>query len=814
MKASVVPGRFPLIILWIGILASCQRFEGNPDRIVRALDFDWKFIKADPDGARDPGYDDSRWRSVDIPHDWSIEDLDSISLPDSAEWEGPFHKEAPGSLSTGFTTGGTAWYRKEFTLRREYQGKQLYLMFDGVYMNADVWVNGVHMGNHPYGYTSFWYDITEAAGANNGDVVIAVRVVNEGRNSRWYSGSGIYRHVRLIAVEPIHIAPWGIFAWTASATEEEAIIRVQHRCMNRLDNLSEPMIYVRILDADGHEVAQANRSSMIEAGAESACEFELLVVNPVRWSPERPYLYQIETEVNLGGEPVDRLTTTIGIRTLEFSSRNGFLLNGQNVLLKGACMHHDNGPLGARAYDRAEERRVEIMKANGYNAIRTAHNPPSPAFLEACDRLGMLVIDEAFDHWQVRKNQDDYHNYFYQWWYEDMKSMVFRDRNHPSVIMWSTGNEIMGKHLRETVRLSAALADSLRSLDPTRAVTNAIQVWRLENWDSLARFMDPLDVVGYNYHPEKYVPDHSKYPRRIMYCSESFPSQSFRYWMPVLEHDWVIGDFVWTGYDYLGEASIGWHRFDGDYPWTVAYCGDIDLCGSKRPQSYYRDVLWERGDKVSIFVHNPVPTFVEYGETPWGWDDVHPSWTWEGYEGQELKVDVYSGCEKVRLFLNGQDLGTKVTGKEQEFRASWTVPYQPGELTAVGITGKDSSAVSSLHTVGQPSRIGLSADREAILCDGQDLSYVTVELLDSAGSIHPFADSLIRFEISGPGEIAAVGNANPMSTESFQQNQRTAFLGRCLVVIKSQNSGGRIRLTASGDHLEPSTIVINSKTRL
>ena len=392
--------------------------------------------------------------------------------------------------------------------------------------------------------------------------------------------------------------------------------------------------------------------------------------------------------------------------------------------------------------------------------------------------------------------------------------MVLRDRNHPSVIMWSTGNEIMGKHLKETIEWSAVIADSIRKLDPTRPVTNAIQMWKQENWDSLARFMAPLDVVGYNYHPEKYVPDHSKYPQRIMFCSESFSSKAFDYWMPVLEHDWVIGDFIWTGYDYLGEASIGWHRFDKGYPWTVAYCGDIDLIGFKRPQSYYRDVLWDRGEKVSIFVHNPVPTFGEYGDTPWGWDDVHASWTWEGYEEKEMKVDVYSSCDQVQLLLNNEDLGTKKTGMKEEFRASWRVPYHPGELKAIGITGEDSTAVSSLNTVGEAVKINLTSDREAILCDGQDLSYITVELLDSAGFRHPFANNEIQFELSGPGDIVAAGSANPMSTESFQQNKRTAFLGRCQVIIKSHNSGGRIRLRATGENLEAATIIINSKPRI
>ena len=496
-------------------LSGCRLFERSSGRMEINFDFDWKFIKGDPEGAWSAEFDDAAWRSLDLPHDWSIEDLDPALLPDTAEWEGPFFAGALGAKSTGFTVGGTAWYRKHFKLGKEYEGKLIYLFFDGVYMNSEVWVNGLHIGNHPYGYTSFWYDISEAVRSEEEDLLVAVQVKNEGENSRWYSGSGIYRHVQLIAVEPFHFAPHGVFVWTAAQYENEAIIGVQSRLVNASENLGEAMIYVRINDADGREVAQANRSQKIESGSYETTEFELLVSDPVLWSINNPYLYELISEVYLGGEMVDRTSTPFGIRTVDFSAENGFLLNGENVLMKGACMHHDNGPLGARAYDRAEERKVEIMKANGYNAIRTAHNPPSRAFLDACDRLGMLVIDEAFDHWQVQKNSADYHNYFYDWWYRDIESMVLRDRNHPSVIMWSTGNEIMGKNLEESMRLSSVISDSIRNLDPTRAVTGGVNRWRNEDWDTLARFVEPMDVVGYNYLPMEYVPDHEKDPDSV-----------------------------------------------------------------------------------------------------------------------------------------------------------------------------------------------------------------------------------------------------------------------------------------------------------
>jgi beta-galactosidase len=825
--------RFLSILIMAPVLLCCS----NPDtdnttiRGITKFDFGWKFLKADPEGAYATGFDDRSWRTIDLPHDWSIEDLDPASLPDSGIWEGPFYSFAPGGRSTGFTMGGTAWYRKHFRMPRDLHNRCIYLLFEGVYMNADVWINGTHLGNHPYGYTSFWYDITEHLnpGAEN---IIAVQVKNEGLNSRWYSGSWIYRHVWLFAVEPVHIVPWGIAVSTSSLTDQGGIVKVSCRLVNKGTGAVKTTVINRILEPEGREIQEeseiqegkeirgekeispAGESIEVGAGQERVTDTYITIPHPELWSPGHPYLYTLETEVYADGKLSDRLNTPFGIRTVEFTVEQGCLLNGEPILLKGGCMHHDNGPLGARAYYRAEERRVEIMKASGFNAIRTAHNPPSPAFLDACDRLGLLVIDEAFDQWQVEKNPQDYHLYFYDWWKRDLESMVFRDRNHPSVILWSTGNEIMGKHLEETIEWSAKLADYIRTLDPTRAVTNAVQVWRQENWDSLARFMAPLDVVGYNYHPEKYIPDHEKHPSRIIFCSESNPSRAFEFWMPVLDLPWVFGDFVWTSYDYLGEASIGWHTFYKSdlYPWTHAYCGDVDLLGNKRPQSFYRDVLWQEGNRVFIFVHNPVPSFAEPGGTRWwGWDDVYPAWTWTGYEGQTMKVDVYSSCEQAELFLNGESRGKKPTGRNTEFRASWDVACKPGELLAKGYIGNEVVAENVLITAGEPSAIRLTADRQEIRADRQDLCYITVEVTDGQGNRHPFARNLISFSVGGPGEIVAVGSADPMSTESFQKPERRTYLGVCQVILKAGDRPGTIVLKALGEGLKPAEISIKTK---
>ena len=787
--------------------------KGQASTRTLLFDGNWSFHLGGAQGAESPGFDDSQWRKLDLPHDWSIEDLPNTSSP--------FNPNAISQVNGGFTTGGTAWYRKSFTLRPEQKGKRIVIQFDGVYMNAEVWLNGQSVGSHPYGYTSFWFDITDKVKSDSANV-LAVKVRNEGENSRWYSGSGIYRHVWLKTLEPTHIAQWGTYITTRDVSASSAKVSIKTKVLNETDQTSQTALLSRVLNSKGQLVVEIESRHTIPA--HSSYEFEQLVElkDPSLWSPDSPTLYTAESVVNQNSKTIDLLRTKFGVRSIAFDVAKGFLLNGQPLKLKGGCLHHDNGPLGARAFDRAEERRVELLKASGYNALRLAHNPPSPAFLEACDRLGMLVIDEAFDMWSEGKNPHDYHLFFDEWWQRDVESMILRDRNHPSVIIWSIGNEIPNRTKPEVVKLAQDLGDYIRRMEPTRPITSAVNDLR-EDKDP---YFATLDVAGYNYaaggdHLKQslYEFDHNRLPKRIMYGSESYPLEAFDSWMNVIDHPYVVGDFVWTAFDYIGEASIGWRGYwqeQSFYPWTLAYCGDIDTCGWKRPQSYYRDALWKE-NQLSIFVKPPTPSYPinpnRQSWSKWHWHDVVANWNWEGHEREPLQVSVYSSCDEVELLLNGKSLGRKPTNRSTAYTATWDVPYQAGVLHAVGYNGGRATSFVDLKSAGPPSAIKLTPDRARIVADNQDLSYVTVELVDAKGGRNPTAENSIRFAVDGPGTIVAVANANPISTESYQRPQRKAWQGRCLVIVKSTQQAGPITITASSSGLRPAKVVLSSTSQ-
>ena len=798
MKQSII---FYFIAIGFLLFVSTKVFSQNS---IKLFDEGWRFHRGDVANAEETNFKDNNWRDIDLPHDWSIEDLPGTNSP--------FNPDAINGVSVGFTTGGIGWYRKTFTLPVNQQNKRISILFDGVYMNADVWVNGVHLGNHPYGYTSFYYDITDKI-KKNGKDIIAVQVKNVGANSRWYAGSGINRHVWLIETNPIHVAQWGNYITTPEVNISSAKVNIKTNVENETGASATITLVNKIINDKGVEVAKTSSKQNINANSEYEFNHDAIVKSPKLWSTENPELYKAVTEIYVDGKLSDHVETKFGIRNISFDAVNGFMLNNKPVKLKGGCFHIDNGSLGARSYDRAEIRRVALMKESGFNAIRCSHNPPAPAFLEACDSLGMLVIDEAFDCWNEGKNTDDYHVYFQDWWQRDLQSMLLRDRNHPSIIMWSIGNEIPGMDRPTIADTAKLLADYVRSVDNTRPVTAAANSVS----DQKDAFFSALDVCGYNYANDKYVSDHERKPTRIMLATESYALEQFDYWMDVLDHPWVIGDFVWTGFDYIGESSIGWLGYPQEknlfYPWNLAYCGDIDICGWKRPQSFYRDALWKK-NQLSIFVKPLQPSFPLNPKksewSKWNWDDVVANWNWKGDEDSIFEVNIYSSCDEVELFLNNKSVGKKPTNRSTKFMAVYNVPYAAGELKAIGYNNGKKVNTAILKTAGEPTQIKLSADRKFIKADNEDLSYITVELVDKKGTRNPGAENLIHFEIEGPGTIAGVGNADPVSVESYQLPQRKAWQGRCLVIIKSGKKSGNIVLKASSTGLKSSELVIKA----
>ena len=814
-------------------IASC---EDNPDIASRDRLFNdgWKFVRDSVSGAEQPGYDDSGWMDVDLPHDYSMMDLPGADSPDKI---GPFSKKAPGNgNATGHVIGGTGWYRKSFILDKKDADKSFILKFDGVYMESEVWVNGKKAGEHKNGYTPFWFDITRLLNSPGQTNVIAVKVDNTGRNSRWYSGSGIYRNVHLSVVPCVHIATWGVHVTTPEISDARATVSISSTIQNDSGKESKALVSMEVKDKKGLTVGSSRKNIQIPAGSEIVIQEKLEIENPFLWSTESPDMYIAEVTVESGKKEKDVYSQLFGIRSVEFTADEGFMLNGKPLELRGGCLHHDNGLLGASAFDRAEERKVELMKANGFNAIRCSHNPPSEAFLDACDRHGILVINEFTDMWEWYKSPQDYSRFFREWWRRDLTDMMLRDRNHPGIIMWSIGNEINEKEDSTRIRIARQLAEHVRSLDNTRAVTLAITgLFYPDGWDSTIPVFDAVDVCGYNYSPEKYEADHQKHPDRVMYSSESFPKDIYDYWKAVEDHPYVIGDFMWTSMDYLGEVMIanativpesrqtapmgnfggfklprGVNIFDlqlrqpSQWPYFVAWCGDLDITGEKKPQMFYKDVIWGNS-KVEINVHKPIPEGFAENLSAWGWPDEHPSWTWTGFEDKPLLVRVFTKASHVKLELNGQTVGEKDITVSDKYIAEFEVPFQPGELKATVYDNGNESAVKVLKTAGAPSSIRLTADRTSI--KKGDISFIKIEVTDSEGLVVPHDSIMIGLSLEGGGKIVASGNADPKDMASVNNSTIKTWKGKAQVVVRAEGEG-TIKLKAESAGIRTGEVVI------
>ena len=799
--------------------------QSHPNRMC-AFNDGWRFHLGDASGAEGAGFEDSGWRTLDVPHDWSIEDRPAEadkgvgaiwSGGDTPLSTGPFDFYASeGQVATGWTVGGMGWYRKAFDKPEVPAGGKAELRFEGVYMNSDVWLNGAHLGNHPYGYTEFAYDITPHL--KDGKNEVAVRVNNFGKNSRWYSGSGIFRKVWLSVAGDVRIPTHGVYVTTPEVSKDAALVNLEVTVENGGAAASRANVRARLVDASGAVAGEAQSPLTVNAGASATATCAVRVANPHLWSPADAYLYRAEVIVEAGRNVADAAALAVGIRKIEIDAAQGLRVNGEGLKLAGGCVHHDNGPLGSACIPRAEERRVEILKANGYNAIRTSHNPPSPAFLEACDRLGMLVIDEAFDCWESgNKNPEDYHLYFKDWWQRDLESMIVRDRSHPCVILWSIGNEINERAEPQGVEIGKALRDLAHKLDPTRKVTAAIcAAWDhpKQTWQDMQPAFSYLDVGGYNYQWPEYEKDHATYPDRVMVGTESFPNQAYQNWHAVESDAWVLGDFVWTAIDYIGESGIGHasirngpgqDTFSEPYPWFDSYCGDIDLIGNKKPQSYFRDIVWRRS-KVEMAVQRPLPKgYTEY-ESMWGWTDELHSWTWPGLDGTPMKVRVYTRGDQVKLLLNGKEVGSKELTEKDALRAEFTVPYAPGELKAVAYQGGQEIGGIAFSTAGKPHGLKLKADRTQMKAGRDDLSYVMVEVVDEQGRAVPDAVVPVSFAVSGAGEIAAVGNGNPKDVGSFRKPGRNTVHGTCVVIVRPTGQAGSVEVRAEAPGLEGASV--------
>lgn len=776
----------------------------NPECRKQLIDDDWQFRLTVNDRGEKL---ESGWTDVDLPHDWSVlNDFDASASPGN---------------DGGYLTAGRGVYRKVIDVSAgALDGRHTAIRLDGAYMNAEVAVNDHVVGKRPYGYSPATYDITPYLHAGENEITVDVDNSAQ-KNSRWYSGSGIYRHVWLLNTGDVAVRPESVFVTTPQVSEDASAVNLELAVENRSPRAGDITVKATILDGEGRKVDAVSATVAVPAGSEAAAQLRFPPKRLALWSPDAPALYEMQVELLEGNKVVDTFTQTFGVRSIAYSAEDGFLLNGKPLLLTGSCVHHDNGLLGARSYDAAEARKVRLLKQAGFNAVRTSHNIPSEAFLDECDRQGLLVIDEAFDGWRDSKTPHDYAELFDQWWDKDVDAMVLRDRNHPSIMCWSIGNEVMERKKLEVVTTARKLADRCRTLDPTRPVTSA-----LASWDSDWEIYDPLaavhDIVGYNYMIHKSEEDHQRVPDRVMWQTESYPRDVFANWVKVNDNPYIIGDFVWTGIDYLGESAIGRFYYEGDsegehfhrnqWPWHAAYCGDIDLVGERKPVSYYRDMLYNP-DRVKLYmaVREPDGYYGKIKETQWGTYPTWESWTWPGHEGKPIEVEVLSHYDKVRLYLDGKLVGEMPTTRAEGFRAVFTMPYQPGTLQACGV---DSDGVErehlSIETAGKPAAIRLRADRNVIAADNQDLVYVTAEIVDSKGRVVPNASDRIAFTVSGAGTIEATGSADIKDTEGYHRTDRNAWKGRAMAIVKSTPRAGKIVLRATSPSLKSASITLRT----
>lgn len=724
---------------------------------------------------------------------------------------GPFDAIASeGGWGAGWTVGGTGWYRKAFDLSVA-AGERVELRFDGSYLDTDVWLNGVHLGSDDQGHLGFAFDLTPHL-APGGRDLLAVRVRSEGFNSRWYNGAGIYRHVWLVRTGPVRIPLSGVAIRTPEATRDSAVVEMDVEVENRGPERARTEVAATLRDPEGTVAGEARAVIDANPGETLIVPLRIALPSPRLWSLDDPAMHAAEVTLLRDGECVDQVTEPFGVRTVTCDAENGLRINGVPLKLKGAAIHADNGLLGAMAFDRAEIRKVELLKANGFNAIRCAHNPFSPAFLDACDRLGMLVVAEIFDVWNEGKLGHDLGaRRFADCWRSDVETFVRRDRNRPAIIFWQIGNEITERDRPEGVETATNVRDAFRALDPTRPLTAGLTIGSEGPKGEPSR--RGLDVVGYNYLLHAYEPDHAASPDTVFMATESFAADYAETWAIVERHPWMIGAFCWTAIDFLGEVGVGGSnlRRDGekpppsvlpftlytwDYPFWLAGCGEIDILGRKRPPSFYRDVLWGRRP-IALFVQRPAPPGFHEEVGDWGWPDELASWTWP--ERSTLTVRAYCAGDEVRLLLNGHEVGRIPLTAADRLKAEFTLPFAPGELTAVGYRDGREIGRETLTTVGEPIALRLHFEDDRISTGPGELAYAMIEVCDALG--RPVSDAQADVEVSldGPARLEALGSANPRGIESLRDARCTTYQGVAQAILRPVGAGvATIRAASPG----------------
>ena len=757
------------------------------------FDFNWKFILEDISDASKYKYNDDNWQTVQLPHDWSIKQ--------------PVAKE--NGEANGFLPGGIGWYRKAFDVPVSYKNKKVTIQFDGVYHQSDVYINGKHLGFHPYGYTTFEYDLTPFLkyGKEN---TIAVRVDHsDSPSSRWYSGSGIYRHVWLKVTNLTHVSTWGTYITTPKITEKKCEVNIVTSLENNQKTDIEALVSNRVIDKHGNLVAENESKVTIAKSAQSNLAQTVHITNPKLWSIEEPYLYTMETIVKVNGISVDEYTTPLGVRTIRFDANNGFFLNGKNLKMKGVNLHPDAGALGVAIPEKSFLRRLKILKEYGVNAIRCSHNPPTTEFLNMCDSLGFVVIDEAFDKWKGMY----YTKYFDEWWERDLEAMVLRDRNHPSIVLWSIGNETWEQFDMEGegTKRAKMLRDHVHKIEPSRLVTVALQPDKQRRYNKNG-FAESLDVVGYNYQEQWLHEEKKNYPEKIMYISEAYPfyrGKDTEYkafypvnpWYDVANNDFVFGQFIWAGVDYLGE-STGW-------PSTGWVTCPFDVCMFEKPSAAFHRSVWNDEPMVSIAVADQ-SLDIDPGKPHWSWPFLAAHWNFTQYEGHVIKVVTTTNCDSVKLELNGKSLGFKKRTDFPNNTIEWFMPYEKGRIEATGYKNGEEVTDSQLKTAGEAAKIEWSVDQTSINADGQDLAHIALKIVDKDGVVVPDYDEKIAVEITGNGRLLALDNGD-LRRLSFNENTISPYFGKALVTVQSSQLAGELKVKLSTASLPVEEVFIKVK---